>query len=93
MYNIFGHGGFLDDCRKAAAQFQDDRDAFLKEIHSSLMYYCWCKCEWEVIISGWPPSGDGKESRKTDAYTQVNMNWEHFADYVWNHREELKNGL
>lgn len=83
----------MDDCRKAAAEHSDDRPTFEKAIRSSLMYHCWCKCEWEVIISGWPLTKNGEEGRKVDAYTQININWDRFTNYVWEHREELKNGL
>ena len=25
------------------------------------MYYYWAKCEWEVIISAWPPNENAKK--------------------------------
>ena len=93
QYDVFRHGGFLRECRDAAGKYGEDRAAFEEEIRRSLLYYYWSKCEWEIILSGWPPSRDGQEARKVDVYSQVMINRELFMDYVWNHREELKQGL
>lgn len=52
------------------------------------MYYFWSKCEWEIIISGWPPRDDFNDA-KIDVYDQVKLNWDKFVDYTWDHRKEL----
>lgn len=88
VQNVFGHSGFLEDCKKAARKYKDDKEAFSDAIRTSMMYYYWCKCEWEVIISHWPPN-DKMENAKVDVYSQVNMNWDHFIDYVWENKKEL----
>ena len=49
------------------------------------MYYFWSKCEYEVIVSAWPPR-DGSE-RKIDIYTQLKENWDIFKELVF---RELK---
>lgn len=87
-HNVFDHGGFLEDCRKAAKKCKDDRDAFSEAVQRSLMYYYWSKCEWEVLIRHWPPHEQDKEE-KVDVYDQVMMNWDHFMEYLWNNRKEL----
>lgn len=87
-HNVFNHYGFLEDCRKAAKKYKNDRDGFLKEVRNSLMYYYWAKCEWEVIVSHWPQS-DRMRDEKVDVYDQVMMNWDVFSDYIWTHRKEL----
>lgn len=51
-------------------------DDFLEErLRSECMYYFWAKCEWEVVVSGWP---NEKVSRKIDIYEQLLANWDIF---------------
>lgn len=47
------------------------------------MYYFWSKCEWEIILSDFPPSKKFQE-KKVDVYEQVMLNWDIFINYVWN---------
>jgi len=49
------------------------------------MYYFWSKCEYEVIVSAWPPR-EGSD-RKIDIYTQLKENWDIFKELVF---RELK---
>ena len=88
IYNIFWHSGFLDDCRKAAAKYKTDREAFLEAVKTSLLYYYWSKTEWEIILSSWPPRKDFHDE-KIDVYDQVVLNWPAFEDYIWTNRKEL----
>ena len=88
-HNVFNHGGFMDDLKKAARKFAKDRDGFEKEVRSSLMYHYWCKAEWEVIIQHWPPS-ERLRDRKVDVFEQVALNWRPFIDYVWAHAVDLR---
>ena len=93
--NVFDHHGFLDGCRKAAKKHGKDRDAFEEYVRHELMYYYWSKCEWEVVVSHWPPSEQHSErftDIKIDVYDQVMMNWEHFIDYLWEHKYLLAGG-
>lgn len=54
---------------------------FLEEkLKSDLMYYFWAKCEWEVVIQGWP---NNKVERKIDVYTQLLSNWKVFWHEVY----------
>lgn len=59
------------------------KEEFAEELRRELMYRYWSKCEWEIVINGWP-SRDGKEAEKIDVYDQIMMNWEQFVDYCWN---------
>lgn len=74
--NIFDHPGVNSDLIKAKKDYNkeiklnpDDEETafsnFMRKLWSSLMYYYWCKCEWEVIISSWPPSSRCKEEKST----------------------------
>jgi hypothetical protein len=45
------------------------------------MYYFWAKCEYEVIVSSWPPRE--KSEKKIDIYAQLEANWPIFKDLVF----------
>ena len=81
-YDIFEHGGFSEDVKKAYKKYRNDHDSFCESVRKSLAYYFWSKCEWEVIVSAWPPS-DRVRERKVDVYEQVMLNWDVFIEYVW----------
>lgn len=53
-FNVFNHGAFYDSCVKAKKKFKEDREGFAEEVRSSLMYYFWSKCEWEIVLTHWP---------------------------------------
>lgn len=88
-YNVFNHSGFVKDCVQCFREYSDDRSGFEEKLKRSLMYYFWSKCEYEVIISDWPPRSDFHAS-KVDVYDQVCLNWPIFLDYVWHHRREIE---
>lgn len=50
------------------------------ELRRKCMYYFWAKCEYEVIVTGWP---DTKTERKIDIYDQLEANWETFKKMVF----------
>lgn len=87
VYNIFDHSCFTYEIKQAVKKYKD-KDSFIDKLKSELRYYFWSKCEWEVIISPWIGR---KEScnEKIDVFDQVMMNWNIFADYVWENRNEL----
>ena len=87
VFNIFDHGRFREDLRKAAKKFKT-KEEFAERLRRELMYYYWSKCEWEVIISPWIARHDDIEV-KVDVCWQVMNNWEVFLDYVWNNKKKL----
>ena len=89
VYNIFRHGYFYDDLKKTAKKYKEDRVRFEEEVRRDLMYYFWSKCEWEIILSGWP-AHDNFEEEKVDVYSQVMLNWEVFINYLWENRSDIK---
>lgn len=89
IYNIFSHSGFWKDCCEAVHKADGDKKVFEELIKTDLQYYFWSRCEWEIILTAWPPRSDF-DGAKIDAYDQVMLNWEQFIDYLWNHRKELK---
>lgn len=88
-FNVFDHGRFLEDCRKAILKNKEDREAFLEEVRKDLMYYYWSKAEWEILLGGLITRED-ERPLKIDVYDQLRLNWEPFCDYLWSHRAELK---
>lgn len=82
--NIFNHYKFKEECDKAWKEYKTDFPKFSEAVRRNLMYYFWSKCEWEVIISHWPPS-DKRKDKKIDVYEQVMMNWDIFIIYLWNY--------
>jgi len=51
-----------------------------KRLDRLCLYYFWSKCEYEVIVSAWPPR-DGSD-KKIDVYSQLKANWELFKNIV-----------
>lgn len=86
-FNVFNHSHFIDDCKEVFKKFKGDRETIEKEIQRWLRYYYWCKCEHEIVITGFPPTD--KIRRKVDIYTQILMNWDRFFEYLWNNQKEL----
>ena len=88
VYNVLEGGRFVEDCRRAAKKFRDSREAFEKEVRSSLMYCYWSKCEWEIVLQHWPHNERFRD-KKVDVFEQVCLNWPVFIDYLWEHRKEI----
>lgn len=89
-YNIFEHYSFLEDIKKAYKEADGNFQLFENKVKSSLTYYFWSKCEWEIILSDWPPSPEkfGFKKEKVDVYSQVMLNWNIFINYVWDNIKE-----
>ena len=83
---------FIENCQKNYKKNKDNKEVFLEELKHHLMYSYWSKCEYEVIISAWPPSPPHKKpcEIKVDIYDQVMLNWNLFSEYVWENREAFK---
>ena len=88
VVNIFDHRTFCECCKQHAKKFKDDKEAFAEAVRKDLMYYFWSKCEWEIILSSWPPMKDFHDA-KIDVYDQVMLNWNVFIDWLWEHKKEL----
>lgn len=83
-YNVL-NDGFVGEVVKRLPKKKSDvgYDIFKKELRSELMYRYWGKVEWEVVLSAFPPSTDGKEELKVDIYQQVMLNFDIFCDYAY----------
>ena len=49
-------------------------------LRSAAIYFFWSKCEYEMIIHGWP---EQKNDQKVDVYKQLMLNWPIFLDFFW----------
>lgn len=59
------------------------RDAVDRE--SKYMY--WSRCEYEIILSGWPVQKNGE---KTDIYRQIKMNLDNITRLIYNDLHKIK---
>ena len=87
QYNIFNHSGFCNSLYKEFASVTEtdtlpSYEEVEKILEKELRYYFWGKCEWEVVISSFPPSDKDKDL-KVDVYSQVMLNFEKFVSYVY----------
>ena len=83
-YNVLNDGfvnGLMERLPKKKSEIT--YEAFKENLRSELMYKYWCKCEWEVVLSAFPPSRNGEEKRKVDIYQQVMLNFEIFCKYAY----------
>jgi hypothetical protein len=81
-YNIFQYESFVKEIKNMKKK-SSSKEEFEKMLDRELMYRFGSKCEWEIVLSDWPPSERFKK-KKIDVYEQIHMNWEVFVDYVWN---------
>lgn len=62
IHNIFEHVRFMNDL--VQIKKYTDFEKFEKEVDLSLMYYYWSKCEWEVVVTSFPPYINNEELEK-----------------------------
>lgn len=61
----------------------------LKEfIDNESKYQFWARCEYEVILSSWPPRENGRK-HKMDVYEQIHMNLDNIAKLMY---DDLQRG-
>lgn len=82
IYNIFSYYGLEESFKKIKEECNGNKSEFAEKVDRALVYRFWAKCEWEIILSDWPPS-DKFNKEKIDVYDQVRLNWDIFIDYVW----------
>ena len=87
-YNIFTHYSFYKDLIKIKEKYGKKKSKFVEEVKKSLMYYFWSKCEWEIILSDWPPSEKFKD-KKISVFDQVNLNLDKFIEYTWKNKDKI----
>lgn len=88
-FNIFDHLKVVEDIEEANKKYHQDKENFLECLRRTCMYHFWSKCEWEIILSGWPPVDNFKDE-KISVYDQLNLNWDVFCNFVWENRSKIK---
>lgn len=86
FFNIFDHSAFAASVAAILGTVENKAE-LANNIIPYLQYYFWSKCEYEVIVSPWPPRDKPKE--KIDVYTQVRVNIDAFIDYIWSKKETI----
>lgn len=61
IWNVFSHASFRDEIRLALETCQTKAD-FRKTAERTAIHYFWSKCEYEVVITSWPPYINRDES-------------------------------
>lgn len=79
-YNIFRNSKFMEGLTKAYDQFvkNGDLNEFKEEVKHQLMYTYWGRCEYEVVITSWPPHVDVEEIDRIKKEID-----EHNSKYRW----------
>lgn len=54
-YNIFHHGRFMHEIEELIESYGGTKEDFSEQVKRTLMYYFGFKCEWETVITSWPP--------------------------------------
>lgn len=86
-FNIFNHYRFYEDVKKLLKQYKN-KNEFAEELKKDLMYYFWCKAEYEILISGLF-SKDPNETEKIDIYDQIILNYDRFVNYILDNKNEV----
>lgn len=93
VFNVFDHWSFTEACKKAYRKYRKEEqiNELEEEIRRWARYFFWSKCEYEIILTGWPPPREdsGFRDKKIDIYDQLIMNWEYFFRYITDHRKEF----
>lgn len=80
--NVFeGSTNFISGLLYAKKKYKNDYLKFAEEVRMSLQHAYWSKCEWETIITSWPPYVDGEEidrlAKEKQECLQRNRNFYH----------------
>ena len=87
-FNVFRHYSFLKEVKKELKKWTDKK-IFASELRTSLMYFFWCKAEWELIIENtednhiylkpWCGCKNTDEAR-IDVTDNTDFDWRSFAE-------------
>lgn len=89
IYNVFDHLNFKKDIIDAFTEYWDEEDIveslkkFKERAKRLAQYYFHHKCEYEIILSDWPPAPEGKFNKeKVSVYDQLELNWDAFMKHT-----------
>ena len=85
-YNIFT---YLEREFKKSSLKDMSKESLMSWILDKSRYMFWSRCEYEVILSPWPPNEN--VSRKIDVFEQIEMNIEVITDMFYNYHKNKIN--
>lgn len=62
-FNVFSHGTFKKEVLEALEKSKS-KEELSKTVQSAAMYYFWAKCEYEIMLTSWPPSITKEEAKE-----------------------------
>ena len=65
------------------------REEWIKFVESAGKYMFWSRCEWEIIVSEWPPAKEDR-SVKIDVWHQINNNLDLIVDILMDEKKSRK---
>lgn len=85
-YNIFNNVLVYEETIKLLKKYKRTStmtfDDFKERLRKIIMWQEWSRCEYEIIVTGFPPKADGSDEEKIDCYYQSNMNLDCLATWV-----------
>ncbi len=82
-FNIFNHSRFCEDVKKALKKF-DNKEEFAEEVRKSLAWCYWSKCEYETVITSFPPRIAKEElDRLNNEFKNDTNKYGHEPHSVW----------
>lgn len=67
-YNVFNHYGFAQDIKELLSK-KLTKEQFSEEAKHDAMYHFWSRCEYETVITSWPPYITSEEKERIIADT------------------------
>lgn len=81
IYNVFNNAYFSEAVIDIMHTPNLNRNEISDLIKRKAQWQFWSRCEYEYIISSWPPYDEDK-GYKIDVFEQLTMNWDRFVDYI-----------
>lgn len=64
------------------------REEWTEFVKRKGMYMYWSRCEWEIIVSEWPPYEKEDRSAKIDVWYQIEYNLDIVVDLLMSEKEK-----
>lgn len=85
IFDVFSHKYFAEDINEVLnlkithnLSYEDIRERVKRIVH----YYFRGRCEYETIISSWPPSKKEGDGQKISVCDQIMINFDRFMQYI-----------
>ena len=81
IYNVFNNAYFSEAITNIMHTPKLSRTEISDNIRRKAQWQFWGRCEYEHVISSWPPY-DADKGYKVDVFEQLTLNWDRFIDYI-----------